>query len=434
MLTQTHPRFASRPDISEAESILRKCVHCGFCTATCPTYQLLGDELDGPRGRIHLIKNMLEEGEMTRAAGLHLDRCLTCRACETTCPSGVDYGRLLDIGKHIQAELKQEKGQDKWSQGGLAARLLLFVIPRRSLFAGLLFLGRLFRPFLPSALARKVPSVRKVPPVKASSAKVLPAKSQPDKSRPPDCLPDYLLLGGCVQSVATPSVNAAVQNLLEAKGKRVKLLDIQCCGSLHHHFGHHQAETPGKDYMMQVIHACADLPDVPIISSATGCGLTMKEYGQILPNVPAAAAFSKRVMDLSEVLENLAFDCEPLKVAVHTPCTMQHGMQLTGKLEGILGRAGFQVLPTREGHLCCGSAGAWSLLHPRLASQLLARKINALTSPYESYGSGGETAPPPDVIVTANIGCQLHLDSGTDLPVMHWVELLHQQSRNHSAS
>lgn len=511
MQTNIHPRYASRHEMAEAESILGKCVHCGFCNATCPTYQLLGDELDGPRGRIYLIKNIMEEGQVSSAASLHLDRCLTCRACETTCPSGVEYGRLLDISRGLMADSVEQNNQKKNQQAQinpahndqadqkksrqssdldeasrqdesshiridpekphqakqslgsltshirperqifakltismrlerLGAQLLLIIIPRRWLLSGLLGLGRLCRPVLPAWLARKIP-----PAGEASQ----PSKQEGQKQAGAVVSPDYILLGGCVQSVVTPSVNMAAQQLLEGQGKQVQLLDIPCCGSLHHHYGHHQVggHGAGKEFMKQVIKACADYPDLPIISTATGCGVTLRDYGQLFsgdPEAESALAFSNRVLDLSEVLEDMTFDCEPLTVALHTPCTMQHGLRLGGKVEAILSRAGFQVMPTREAHLCCGSAGAWSILHPRLAAQLLARKIAALTKPHHDLAQqkpDAASASPvtqdatdasalPDVIVTANIGCQLHLASGTDLPVMHWVELLHQQLRD----
>lgn len=401
MQTNIHQDLANRADVVEAEEILRSCVHCGFCTATCPTYRLTGDELDSPRGRIYLIKNLLETGEITARAAQHLDRCLTCRSCETSCPSGVTYGRLLDVGRTI----REEKGS-KARLRRLAPWVLRQVLPRRSLIAGFLALGQLLRPLLPAPLKRRLPP----------RDDDIPRPAEPTE-------PDLLLLGGCVQSVATPGVNRAIAQLLAINGSRAKLVEIGCCGALDHHLA---ARKSGEEHMKKVIRACASVPDAPIVSSATGCGLTLKEYGDIFRHdanhQAEAASFSRRVVDVSELFEAVSFDCRPLSVAVHTPCSMQHGMRLVGGIEEILRNSGFEVLATGEGHLCCGSAGTYSILQPRMAKRLLANKIEALSE------------PEPDVIVTANIGCQLHLGSGTDIPVMHWAQLLYRQLRRKQGS
>ena len=392
MQTKIHPALAGQPEIEEANEILRSCVHCGFCTATCPTYRLLGDELDGPRGRIYLIKQLLETNTISAASQQHLDRCLTCRACETTCPSGVRYGQLLDTGR----ELANQRAGRKLSARALRW-LLRKLVPNRRLFAPLLRLGQLLRWALPATLKRQVPPRVSCPPME-----------DPDK-------PDLLLLGGCVQTPATPQVNLALQRLLSRLGIKAKLLDLGCCGSLDYHLA---AKEAAMGTMREVMAAASRYPDLPLISSASGCGLTLKEYGHVFRHQPEAAqaqAFSSRVMDAVELLEQHEFSCRPRRVSVHIPCTMQHGLGLLGRVEALLAKAGFTLLPVQDGHLCCGSAGTYSLLQPELATQLRDNKLAALSEQQ------------PEVIVTANIGCQLHLAAGAAVPVQHWLELLADQ-------
>ncbi len=396
MQTDIHPSLIARTDVQDADEILRKCVHCGFCTATCPSYQLLGDELDGPRGRIYLIKNMLEQGEISSEAGAHLDRCLTCRSCETTCPSGVEYGHLLDIGRGLKREMQADDGLRS-----MVSALIRLVLPRRYLFAPLVTLGRAFRVLLPAALKEHI----------------LPAAPRIEGPPEPE-RPDMLLLGGCVQSVMTPQVNESVRHLLAKQGVAVKLVEIDCCGALDYHLSHHDS---GRDYMRRVMDRLENEQSLPVISSATGCGVTLKEYDAALAHTDDATraqGFARRVQDVSEVfaaIPEFAFRCRPLRVAVHTPCSMQHGMKLNGVIEEILSRAGFDIVAAPEGHLCCGSAGTYSIMQPQLSHQLRENKLVAL-------GAGK-----PDVIVTGNIGCQMHLGAEAYVPVMHWAELMYRQ-------
>ncbi len=395
MQTKIHPAIADQPRVKEADEILRKCVHCGFCTATCPTYQILGDELDGPRGRIYLIKNLLETNETDEKSVAHLDRCLTCRACETTCPSGVAYGRLLDIGREFAAEKVQRP--QRWRLLSFALR---FVVPRPRLFRPLLHLAQWLRPLLPAALKNKTPRIE-------------PARNAVDDVD----APRVLLLGGCVQSVATPNVNAALQKVLKRQGVSSKILDAGCCGALEYHLSAHDDGLARVRSLIDQLSPWIDKVD-HIVSSATGCGVTIRDYPEMLIDFPEYQEKARRLADkLADPIELVSGDqadalLKDVKVAVHTPCSMQHGMKMPGRIEPLLMGLGAEILPVADGHLCCGSAGSYSLMQPALSSQMQTRKITSLNA-----GS-------PDVIVTANIGCQLHLDAASDTPVMHWVELI----------
>lgn len=389
MRTEIHPSLAELPLVQEADAILRKCVHCGFCTATCPTYQLLGDELDGPRGRIYLIKDLLETDSFNSQSRQHLDRCLTCRSCETTCPSGVEYGRLLDIGRVIS----NEKVKPQFAQR-IAGFLLRTFVPTGSLFSFLLRVGRLVRPLLPRGLARHVP--RKI---RAEKAERNPGAR-------------ILLLSGCVQSAATPSVTAALQLILKARGVTTDAVSEGCCGALDYHLGAHDKGLTRMRQVIDLIYPRLEEVD-HVVSSATGCGVTLKEYPLALSHDAAyrdrARAVAEKVVDASELFEELPVTLAG-KVAVHTPCSMQHGMKLTGRVEQLLASAGAEIVSQKDGHLCCGSAGSYSMLQPELAERLRDNKLASLQ------------ANKPEVIVTANIGCQLHLDADADVPVMHWLE------------
>ncbi|MDZ7842354.1 MAG: glycolate oxidase subunit GlcF [Gammaproteobacteria bacterium] len=383
----------------EADAILRKCVHCGFCLATCPTYQLLGDERDSPRGRIYLIKQVLEGETPTATTQLHLDRCLTCRSCETTCPSGVEYGRLADIGRQIV-----EEKVTRPLPGRLARRALRMLIPHRDRFAAALWLGQLVRPLMPAKLKRRVPA--------PSSAKPRPAAGHDRR---------MLLLEGCVQPSLAPNTNAAAARVLDRLGIELVSRDDTCCGAVSHHLS---ATREGLDYMRRNIDTW--WPDIEagaeaIVITASGCGAMIREYGHLLRHDPEYADKAARVSglarDLGEVLAGE--DLSPLtparskpRVAFHSPCSLQHGLKVRGVVERILTEAGFELTPVPDPHLCCGSAGTYSILQKDLANRLKANKIEALQQ-------GG-----PAVIATANIGCQTHLQSGTDLPVKHWIELL----------
>jgi glycolate oxidase iron-sulfur subunit len=403
MQTNLIDAFKHTADGREAESILRACVHCGFCTATCPTYQLLGNELDSPRGRIYLIKGMLEGAEVTAKTMLHLDRCLTCRSCETTCPSGVQYGRLVDIGRAI-AEEKTGRSLVQLIQ----RKLLRMLLPRPAVFNFVLGLGRLFRPLLPRVVAMQIP-VAQTP--KAARPTARHARTM-------------LVLEGCVQPGLAPNTNAAAARVLDRLG--ITLLSAKqagCCGAVSYHLNAH---ADGLDYMRRNIdawHPYVEQGTEAVVMTASGCGAMVKEYGHLLRNDPAyaekAARISELTRDLSEILaaekDNLLRLLSPSprgKVAFHAPCTLQHGQRIVGVIEELLTKAGYELTAVADKHLCCGSAGTYSILQKELSQQLLRNKLGALQS-----GN-------PAQIVSANIGCQTHLQSGTDLPVRHWVELL----------
>jgi glycolate oxidase iron-sulfur subunit len=391
------------PEGAEADAILRKCVHCGFCTATCPTYQVLGDDLDSPRGRIYLIKRALEGAEVTARTRLHLDRCLTCRACETTCPSGVQYGHLVDIGRAVV----DSQVARPLPQRAMRA-LLRTVLPRSWLFAPLLRAGQVMKPVLPAFLANKIPMHREV-------------ASQP----PANHARRMLLLDGCVQPAMAPQINAAAVRVFDRIGIALApAARAGCCGALRFHLNAHD---DAKNDMRRNIDAW--WPHIEagcegLVSTASGCGVMLKDYGHALAGDPAYAEKAARVSALArDIAEVLTDESEALakqistgaageKIAFHPPCTLQHGMQIKGVAEKLLLDAGFQLTPVPDSHLCCGSAGTYSILQPRLATELRDNKLAALC--------GGM----PAEIATANIGCLSHLQSGTALPVRHWVELV----------
>jgi glycolate oxidase iron-sulfur subunit len=400
MQTNIKDKYLNTPQGREANAILRACVHCGFCTATCPTYQLLGDELDGPRGRIYLIKQMLEGNVVTQKTRLHLDRCLTCRACETTCPSGVRYGRLVEIGREL-VEDKVRRGKFEALQRWLLRKL----VPYPARFAPLLRVGSLVKNFMPASLRNKVPSIQDAP-----------ARPNQNHAR------KMLILEGCVQSVSTPNTNAAAARVLDKLG--IELISAEqagCCGAVSHHLS---ATEEGLDFMRNNIAAWWPYIEAgaeAIVITASGCGAMIKEYGELLKHDPAyakqAARISELAKDISEVLRDedlskLNGRSSNHKIAFHSPCTLQHGQQLNGVVETILQNAGFTLTDVPDAHLCCGSAGTYSILQPELSQQLLDNKLTALQS-HE-----------PDIIATANIGCQMHLASKSDKPVKHWIELL----------
>lgn len=385
----------------EAEEILRTCVHCGFCTATCPTYQELSDERDGPRGRIYLIKQMLEGGEVTEKTRTHLDRCLTCRSCETTCPSGVKYGRLIDIGR---AEL--EKKVERPAKERLLRWGLRQVLPYPNRFGPLLKLGQLFKPVLPDKVKAKVPDVPK------------PNSLWPVSSHPRV----MLALAGCAQPSAAPRTNIAAARVLDKLGiTLVEENKAGCCGAVSYHLSE---LDEGLDFMRRNIDAwwlAIEAGAEAIVMTASGCGAMVQEYGHLLRNDPAYAAKAKRVSeltkDLSEILLNedlsvLGLKAHAGKVAVHCPCTLQHAMKQGGSVEALLRQAGIELAATQDKHLCCGSAGTYSILQPEMSQRLLDNKLKALS------------VDAPERIVTANIGCQLHLSTKSSVPVQHWIELL----------
>jgi len=404
---QTHlaPEYQNTPEGREAEAILRKCVHCGFCTATCPTYQLLGDELDGPRGRIYLMKQVLEGAEPTRATQQHLDRCLTCRNCESTCPSGVQYGHLVDIGrKLVDAKVERPVGERvlRWAlKEGLPSPL----------FAPAMKVGQAVRGLLPKALQAKVPA--------AQHAGAWPTQTHARK---------VLMLAGCVQPAMLPNINTATARVLDAAGIQTLLApEAGCCGAVKFHLNDHDG---GMDHMRQNIDAW--WPYVTqgveaIVMNASGCGVMVKDYGHVLQHDAAYAEKAKRISaltkDVSELLPDLVPTLKPklnpdaLKQAglqaFHPPCTLQHGQQLKGGVEKHLSDLGFEVkVSANEAHLCCGSAGTYSVLNPDISYTLRDRKLGHLD------------ALQPTAILSANVGCITHLQSGTDVPVKHWIEVL----------
>jgi glycolate oxidase iron-sulfur subunit len=384
---------------SELEAILRACVHCGFCNAACPTYQLLGDELDGPRGRIYLIKQVLEGHTATRLTQTHLDRCLTCRACETACPSGVQYGRLLDAGREIVDRQAERAYFDR-----LKRYFIVRIFPYRRRFSIVLKVSRGLRPLLPSALKSKIPAA--APPVSAWP--------QSDHVR------KMLILPGCAQPALAPAIDEAAANVLDRLG--ITLLPVKnggCCGALPYHLS---AQDRALDLARRNIDTCTPYLEQgveAVVSTASGCGVMLKDYGQLLKDDPVyaekAARFSAAVKDIAEVLagEDLsAFQADGRCIAFQAPCTLQHGQRLKGLPEAILQKIGYRLTPVNDAHLCCGSAGVYSLLQPDLAAKLRNDKLQALQ------------AGRPELIATANIGCLTHLQIASQQKVVHWIELL----------
>ncbi len=405
MQTELAEWIRDTPEGIEANAILRKCVHCGFCNATCPTYQLLGDELDGPRGRIYLIKQVLEGVTPTGKTQSHLDRCLTCRSCESTCPSGVSYGRLADIGRGM---VEARVGRPAWES--IKRRALSMLLPRPGWFAPLLALGRLSKPLLPQKLAAKVPAA---PP---------PAGQWPA----PRHARRMLVLAGCVQPVLAPRINAAAARVLDRAGiSLIEAADAGCCGALRYHLNH---QADGLEDMRALIDAWWPLVESgieAIAMTASGCGAMVKEYGLLLAHDPAyahkAARISELCRDISEIvaaeLERrgvppAAANAPAERVAFHPPCSLRHGQQIQGLVEAVLRTAGLELAAVPEAHLCCGSAGTYSILQPDLAERLRVNKLAALAS-------GG-----PQRILSGNIGCITHLAEASPVPVEHWIEYL----------
>ncbi len=412
MQTNISEQFLSNANTQDAQTILRSCVHCGFCNATCPTYQLLGDELDGPRGRIYLIKQVMEGAEPTRQTQLHLDRCLTCRNCETTCPSGVQYSHLLNIGRAVV----NEKVSRSISQKSL--HLLLrktFLSPL--IFSTIIKTGQLFRPLLPGSIKRSIPEAQKKIAFKTTTH----ARK-------------ILLVAGCVQSSLKPNTDTAAKIVFDKLN--IECIQIPaggCCGSLSHHLN---AENEAKQIIKKNIDSWWPLVENKTIEAicmtASGCGVAIKEYDQLLAGDKDYADKAKTISALYKDPAEIVFaeldkmpndkdiklinDIEVMpkskNIAFHPPCTLQHGMKINNLIEPILSRCGFNVLTFEDKHLCCGSAGTYSITQKALSQQLLSNKLTNISKTEH------------DVIVTANIGCQLHLQSGTATPVLHWLELL----------
>ncbi|AFN79552.1 glycolate oxidase subunit GlcF [Stutzerimonas nitrititolerans] len=402
MQTNLSEQAKRLPRAEEAESILRSCVHCGFCNATCPTYQLIGDELDGPRGRIYLMKQMLEGGEVTQSTQLHLDRCLTCRNCETTCPSGVQYHNLLDIGRDFIEQQVPRTLSERLVRSGLRT-----VVPRPALFKALLSTGNALRPLMPASLKAHLPREVRAPK----------ARPQTRHAR------NVLMLEGCVQPSLSPNTNAAAARVLDRLGIGVTpAREAGCCGAVDYHLN---AQEAGLDRARRNIDAwwpAIEAGAEAIVQTASGCGAFVKDYGHLLRDDPVYASKAARVSaltkDLVEVLRLTELEQLDVKadkrMAFHCPCTLQHAQKLGGAVEDVLKRLGFQLTAVPDAHLCCGSAGSYSITQPALSKQLRDNKLTALES--------GK----PEVIVTANIGCQTHLDGAGRTPVRHWIEIVEE--------
>jgi len=400
MRTFLSDELKETPEGREADEILRACVHCGFCNATCPTYQLLSDERDGPRGRIYLIKEMLETNTATRETQLHLDRCLTCRACETTCPSGVQYSRLLEIGR-AAVELRVERPLTERIQ----REALLRTIPEPNRFRLLLGLANLARPLLTAAQKKTIPVI-------APTGRPWPSTAHKRK---------VLLLEGCAQSVIAPRINLAAAQVLDRLGIQA-LPAAGCCGALSHHLS--QEERTEATIQKNIDRWWPAIEDgvEALVLTASGCAPTVMDYGRLLQHDLRYAKKADRLasiaQDISAFLEHQNLDVlggttgDESLIAFHSPCTLQHGLKRAGSVEALLSRLGFRLAAVQDAHLCCGSAGSYSILQKDLSQQLLHRKLEYLERDR------------PSVIATANIGCMMHLQSGTDLPVKHWIELL----------
>jgi len=410
MQTQLADEFQGTPEGETAERVLRKCVHCGFCTATCPTYQVLGDELDGPRGRIYLMKQVFEGAPVTRKTQAHLDRCLTCRNCESTCPSGVPYAELLEVGRRVVDAKVQRPLGERLQRDALRKGLT------SPLFAPAIQLGRLVRPLMPAKLQAKIT------PKPPASAQRWPQRTHARR---------VLMLTGCVQPALMPNINAATARVLDAAGIQTVVAEAAtCCGAIKGHLNDHEGSLADMrrniDAWWPSVEGLKGGGRVEaIVMNASGCGVTVKEYGKALAHDPTYADKARRISeltrDLSELLADLAPRLQPKldrsvrgqALVFHPPCTLQHGQQLRGGVEQHLRSLGFEVrLASRDAHLCCGSAGTYSVLQPTMATTLRDRKLEALAPNAQ------------ETIISANIGCIQHLQSGTETPVRHWIEVL----------
>jgi glycolate oxidase iron-sulfur subunit len=409
MKTIIAKEFADQPLFDPVKGILQSCVHCGFCTATCPTYLLLGDERDSPRGRIYMMKAMFEGEPVTQETRHHLDRCLTCRSCETTCPSGVEYGRLVDLGRVVAEQKAPRPVAQKLVRWSLRQ-----VLPYRARFGPLFKIGQLVRPVLPKVLKQHIPP---------SSPKFIAPKSTHQRV--------MLSLPGCAQASAAPNTDIAAAQVLDKLQITLKVLHKSgCCGAINHHLNDHEKALEQARHNIDLVWPELQAGAEAVVVTASGCGATLQEYGHMFRHDTAyadkAKQVSKAAKDIVEILaqENLTdikvrLHEERLKqvngvgkIAVHCPCTQQHAMQLPHKVKALLDDLGFDTADTKNDHLCCGSAGTYSLLQPKLSHQLRNQKITDLT------------VGKPQFIVTANIGCQLHLGGAGNVPVKHWLELL----------
>ena len=416
MHTQLAPQYENTPDGLEAARILGKCVHCGFCTATCPTYQVLGDELDGPRGRIYLIKQMAEGQAPTEKTRLHLDRCLTCRNCESTCPSGVQYGKLIDIGRQWAEENTPERplGQrlTRWA--------LKEGLTKPALFNSAMALGRLVRPLMPSSIQRKIPKIKNKAHAASTNPLARPSNTHARK---------MLILEGCVQPGMLPNINSATARVLDAlKIQLISAPNATCCGALRFHLNDQEGGLTNAKQNIDAWWPLVEQGVEAIVMTASGCGVMVKDYGHLLASDPQYAVKAKTISeltkDISEILPNLQTELVQLigtdpkpGVVYHPPCTLQHGQQIRGKVEGLLSSIGIGVRLCADSHLCCGSAGTYSVTQPELSEQLRKNKLGHLHTACEEFDA--------EVIVSGNIGCIAHLQSD-DKPVLHWIEIVDQ--------
>ncbi|MBL1321796.1 MAG: glycolate oxidase subunit GlcF [Methylophaga sp.] len=389
MQTKIPEQIINTPQGKKADAILRSCVHCGFCSATCPTYQISGNELDSPRGRIYLIKSALENNEVSQSSIQYLDQCLTCRACESTCPSGVEYGQLVDIGRELV-----EPKRPLWQKAYRASVRLFLTTPIL---------------FNTIALFIKHSSIS-TPEI---TAEITTAQ--------------VLLLTGCVQPSLAPNINHVTKNVLATLGVEViETAQTECCGALEHHLS---AQQKALQQIKNNIDTWSELIGSgveAIISTASGCGVMVKDYKTLFeqndPYYQKAVMVSEKTKDIAEYLLEKDLSVLNIKannISYHAPCTLQHGQKLPGIAEKVLAKVGIHVNTITDSHLCCGSAGSYSIFQPTISKQLRKNKLQHLS------------ASNPDTIVTANIGCLMHLSSGTDIPVKHWVELLDIDKNSH---
>ena len=399
MQTSLTPFFLDSAVGQQANDILRNCVHCGFCNATCPTYQITGDELDGPRGRIYLIKQILEGHEPSAKTQLHLDRCLTCRNCETTCPSGVTYSHLLDTGR----QLVEDSVKRPFSQRLIRAGLRHFLLS--PFFNLAITAGRIVRPLMPKVIKRSIPKKQPTPQIKNSSH---------DKK--------ILLIEGCVQKSLQPSIDAAAHNVFDSLGlQTIKAQSSGCCGALNHHLSAESAALQQIKTNIDMWLPMIESGEIEAITmTASGCGIMIRDYQNVLKNDSLYTEKAKRIseayLDPIEIVHKYKNDklrsSTIKRIAFHPPCTLQHGQKITGQVESLLSALGHELVNFDDSHLCCGSAGTYSITQKALSQKLLSNKLNHIQSHQ------------PEIIVTANIGCQTHLQSGTDIPVIHWLDLI----------
>lgn len=405
MHTALSPEFENNEIAKEAQALISKCVHCGFCNATCPTYLLLGNELDGPRGRIYLMKEVFEGGPVTAITQQHLDRCLTCRACETTCPSGVQYSQLLDLGRRVVDSKVGRSFAEKTLRKGLVE-----LVTKPTLFKQVHRIGKAVKPLLPAHLKAKIHTDHE------STANTLPTTQHERK---------MVVLSGCVQPTLAPATNISAARVLDHLG--ISLLTVAeagCCGAVRHHAGD---KDGAKDNARNNIDAWWPLIQSQkieaIVMTASGCGAEVQDYSRLLADDPAyaekAVQISELCLDISVVVQQELIKTEslpqlkqPIKVAVQEPCTFQHALRKKASISHLLTQLGYETTPVADGHLCCGSAGTYSILQPTISQQLRTNKVNNLM------------AGTPALIATANVGCQSHLQETSPVPVQHWIELV----------